>query len=46
VRDPFLFIVGDQVPAKTLAEFVALGQIATGQAELFDVRAPPASRIS
>jgi tripartite-type tricarboxylate transporter receptor subunit TctC len=31
VRDPFLFIVGDQVPAKTLAEFVALAKSQPGK---------------
>jgi tripartite-type tricarboxylate transporter receptor subunit TctC len=31
VRDPFLFIVGDQVPAKTLAEFVALARSQPGK---------------
>jgi tripartite-type tricarboxylate transporter receptor subunit TctC len=31
VRDPFLFIVGDQVPAKTLGEFVALAKSQPGK---------------
>ncbi len=31
VRDPFLFIVGEQVPAKTLAEFVALAKSQPGK---------------
>jgi tripartite-type tricarboxylate transporter receptor subunit TctC len=31
VRDPFLFIVGDQVPTKTLAEFVALAKSQPGK---------------
>ncbi len=31
VRDPFLFIVGDQVPAKTLAEFIALAKSQPGK---------------
>jgi tripartite-type tricarboxylate transporter receptor subunit TctC len=31
VRDPFLFIVGDQVPAKTLTEFVALAKSQPGK---------------
>ena len=31
VRDPFLFIIGDQVPAKTLDEFVALAKSQPGK---------------
>lgn len=31
VRDPFLFIIGDQVPAKTMPEFVALAKSQPGK---------------
>lgn len=31
VRDPFVFIVGEQVPAKTMAEFVALAKSQPGK---------------
>jgi tripartite-type tricarboxylate transporter receptor subunit TctC len=31
VRDPFLFIIGDQVPAKTMTEFVALAKSQPGK---------------